>query len=249
MDGVDASEAAEAPRGVALEIAASDALNANAGSEAEKEQLRSDLRRWVQHCLQMDHALAAAEKRAAELSTQLRQRNGNKSSPKELDSPYSSGDDPSDSTAKETPGGRPRKNSMSPGNVQSSPEQSWAPAPMSQEVHKALLEQSLLPPGRSLLPGRDKGKNSATAAAGPGMIKLLLVEDDTFQAEAILSLCEQCGYRAQVASSASEALDLVRAQPEINLVLSDVMMEGTSGCEPGPARSPHPSPPTFSSSC
>ena len=34
-------------------------------SRAEKEQLRSDLRRWVQHCLQMDHALAAAEKRAA----------------------------------------------------------------------------------------------------------------------------------------------------------------------------------------
>ena len=32
-----------------------------------------------------------------------------------------------------------------------------------------------------------------------------------------------------MASSASEALDLVRAQPEINLVLSDVMMEGASG--------------------
>ena len=44
-------------------------------------------------------------------------------------------------------------------------------------------------------------------------------------------LCEQCGYSARAASTAREAMEMVRAHPEINLVLSDVMMEGTSGYE------------------
>ena len=64
---------------------------------------------------------------------------------------------------------------------------------------------------------------------GPDMIRLLLVEDDPFQADAIMILCQQCGYRAQSATNAAEALEMIKASPEINLVLSDVMMEGTSG--------------------
>ena len=40
--------------------------------------------------------------------------------------------------------------------------------------------------------------NHGKAVAGPNMIRLLLVEDDPFQADAILVLCEQCGYHAQV---------------------------------------------------
>ena len=68
-------------------------------------------------------------------------------------------------------------------------------------------------------------------APGPGMIQMLVVEDDPFQADSIMLLCEQCGYKAQVCSNGKEALEVVRTNAAINLVLSDVMMEGFSGYE------------------
>ena len=68
-------------------------------------------------------------------------------------------------------------------------------------------------------------------APGPGMIMMLIVEDDPFQADSIMLLCEQCGYKAQVCSNGTEALEVVRTDASINLVLSDVMMAGVSGYE------------------
>ena len=61
-------------------------------------------------------------------------------------------------------------------------------------------------------------------APGPGMIMMLIVEDDPFQADSIMLLCEQCGYKAQVCSNGTEALEVVRTDASINLVLSDVMI-------------------------
>ena len=52
---------------------------------------------------------------------------------------------------------------------------------------------------------------SGKFAAGPTMIRLLVVEDDEFQQHAILELCKQCGYtNARTASDATEALEMVR---------------------------------------
>ena len=86
-------------------------------------------------------------------------------------------------------------------------------------------------PGRLGLGADGKPTARQDGKPGPDMIRLLLVEDDPFQSDAILVLCEQCGYKAQTADSAQTALEMVRAQPEINLVLTDVMMEGTTGYE------------------
>ena len=57
---------------------------------------------------------------------------------------------------------------------------------------------------------------SGKFAAGPTMIRLLVVEDDEFQQHAILELCKQCGYtNARTASDATEALEMVRqVRPE-----------------------------------
>ena len=46
--------------------------------------------------------------------------------------------------------------------------------------------------------------DNPSAAPGPAMCHMLVVEDDPFQAESILILCNQCGYQVQVVSSASE---------------------------------------------
>jgi len=64
---------------------------------------------------------------------------------------------------------------------------------------------------------------------GPGRCHMLVVEDDAFQSESILILCQQCGYSAHVASNGDEAMQIIKDNPKINLVLSDVMMEGMSG--------------------
>ena len=59
-----------------------------------------------------------------------------------------------------------------------------------------------------------------------------------------MMLCEQCGYKASVCENGKDALEMVRTNAAINLVLSDVMMEGNSGDELNlrrPAPLPHPS--------
>ena len=181
----------------------------------------------MQHCLQMDTALTAAEMRASDLDRRLRAGGGRGSDVETKESPSSQSTE-GDAAQPNTPGDPRDPLAAGTRAGTGSPEQTWAPAPMSQEVHKALVEQSLLPAGRTQFSRQGSAGGPGTSnvsAAGPGMIKLLLVEDDPFQADAIRALCEQCGYRAQVASSASEALELVRTQPDINLVLSDVMME------------------------
>lgn len=54
-----------------------------------------------------------------------------------------------------------------------------------------------LPAGR-MQPLLGPGKGQGPLVAGPSAVRLLLVEDDPFQADAIKALCEQCGYHAQV---------------------------------------------------
>lgn len=64
---------------------------------------------------------------------------------------------------------------------------------------------------------------------GPSMCNMLIVEDSSFQAMTMLSLAEESGYNAQVVASAEEALEVLEHNEEINLVLTDVMMDGTRG--------------------
>ena len=67
-------------------------------------------------------------------------------------------------------------------------------------------------------PGSTSPGQSGPFAAGPSMIRLLIVEDDEFQQHAILELCKQCGYNARTASDASEALDMARALHQLPLI-------------------------------
>lgn len=63
-------------------------------------------------------------------------------------------------------------------------------------------------------------------AFGPGMCNMLIVEDSSFQAMTMLALAEESGYNAQVVASAEEALEVLEHDEDINLVLTDVMMDG-----------------------
>ena len=230
----------DTPRGTALEMAASQALKvverpiatASTGGglkasdetiAAEVGALKAELRKWVEHCLQIDMALTSAELRSNEQQTVLsrmrrRERGGDSRSEQQL-------------------GGALNMPSASP---VSSDDHVGQASNASNDSRAKMVAELQLPHGRpsggsmaSGLCGSSRGGATASfdrlQQAGPQMIRLLLVEDDPFQADAIRALCEQCGYNVEVASSASEALDMIRAHPEINLVLSDVMMEGNSG--------------------
>lgn len=70
---------------------------------------------------------------------------------------------------------------------------------------------------------------------GPAMCNMLIVEDSSFQAMTMLALAEESGYTAQVVASADEALQVLEHNEDINLVLTDVMMDGA-----GPPRPLHP---------
>lgn len=69
----------------------------------------------------------------------------------------------------------------------------------------------------------------SAGALGPSICKMLIVEDSSFQAMTMLALAEDCGYSAHVVASAQEALEVLHHDEDINLVLTDVMMDGTDG--------------------
>ena len=68
---------------------------------------------------------------------------------------------------------------------------------------------------------------------GPEMIRLLIVDDDPFQADAIQMLCHECGYRASLALSASSALEQMQAES-----VSQSLPTPTTGHRPTRSRPP-----------
>ncbi len=72
----------------------------------------------------------------------------------------------------------------------------------------------------------------STAASGDmAAWRILAVEDSATQAAAIGVLLEREGYVVLVAGSGEEALEVLRLQPAVHLVLSDVVMPGMDGYE------------------
>ncbi len=60
---------------------------------------------------------------------------------------------------------------------------------------------------------------------------ILLVDDDPLVTEATAGMLEQLGHRALIASSGILALELIRLEPTIDLVITDQAMPGMSGTE------------------
>jgi signal transduction histidine kinase len=60
---------------------------------------------------------------------------------------------------------------------------------------------------------------------------ILLVDDDPLVTEATAGMLEQLGHRALIASSGTLALELIRLEPAIDLVITDQAMPGMSGTE------------------
>jgi signal transduction histidine kinase/ActR/RegA family two-component response regulator len=60
---------------------------------------------------------------------------------------------------------------------------------------------------------------------------ILLVDDDPLVTDATAGMLEQLGHRALIASSGTLALELIRLEPAIDLVITDQAMPGMSGTE------------------
>jgi HAMP domain-containing protein/signal transduction histidine kinase/CheY-like chemotaxis protein len=59
--------------------------------------------------------------------------------------------------------------------------------------------------------------------------KALLVDDDARNLFAVTSLLEKCGMRVITASSGQEGLDALAANPDVDIVLMDIMLPGMDG--------------------
>jgi|SRR5579883_1494420 len=61
--------------------------------------------------------------------------------------------------------------------------------------------------------------------------RILVVDDDSLVAESTVSMLEHLGHRATVTSSGTAALEMLRTEPQIDLVITDQVMPGMTGLE------------------
>ncbi|HET7593960.1 MAG TPA: response regulator [Stellaceae bacterium] len=72
---------------------------------------------------------------------------------------------------------------------------------------------------------------SAGVSAPTARCCILLVDDDAMVTEATAGMLEQLGHRVLIASSGTLALELIRLEPTIDLLITDQAMPGMSGAE------------------
>ncbi|MDE2229820.1 MAG: response regulator [Alphaproteobacteria bacterium] len=65
----------------------------------------------------------------------------------------------------------------------------------------------------------------------PRVCHILVVDDDSLVAESTVSMLEHLGHRAIVTSSGAVALEALRTEPQIDLVITDQVMPGMTGIE------------------
>ena len=63
----------------------------------------------------------------------------------------------------------------------------------------------------------------------PGSELILLVEDETSLRDMTARMLESAGYRVMTARNGEDALELLHDYPEMDLVITDVVMPGMSG--------------------
>jgi len=79
--------------------------------------------------------------------------------------------------------------------------------------------------------GADQERNAEAAAAGGRAASILVVDDDAAVREILVELLADCGHRVREAGGGAEALRLLAAAPDVQLVISDVQMPEMSGFE------------------
>ena len=104
----------------------------------------------------------------------------------------------------------------------------------------ALLPAALAPSvaagqvGAGVSPGAPSGANSGTNAganSGASQIAVLLVDDDPAVRVTVAAVLADLGYQVRQASSGAGALDLLRRDTGIEVLLTDVVMPGMNGAE------------------
>jgi signal transduction histidine kinase len=83
-------------------------------------------------------------------------------------------------------------------------------------------------------PAAEQAVSQATPADGQtaaSTYRILVVDDDTLVAESTVSMLEHLGHRVIMKSSGALALETLRSEPQIDLVITDQAMPGMTGLE------------------
>lgn len=100
--------------------------------------------------------------------------------------------------------------------------------------YNSLSEQSSFSPARQKPPGPYFGEeNSSSSSAQNAVGKVLLVDDNQDLLEMASVMFEDAGFEVLMAHSGEEALDILRREPGIEALLTDVVMPGMNGVELG----------------
>ncbi|MBU1897096.1 response regulator [Myxococcota bacterium] len=97
------------------------------------------------------------------------------------------------------------------------------------QVNPPAFEASALEPPEALLAADEPMSTAPTAPPGPKPAKILLVEDERALRLILTQQINRLGYEVIEASSAEAALSVFSQHPDVDLVLSDVIMPGMNG--------------------
>ncbi|HWI41743.1 MAG TPA: response regulator [Verrucomicrobiae bacterium] len=89
--------------------------------------------------------------------------------------------------------------------------------------------QMLLPQANPGIPFPQSDAAPAQRKAGGGGESILIVEDDPMVLTYLKLVTERAGYRTLLAANGTDAVELLRREPGVSLVISDVVMPGGGG--------------------
>ena len=116
------------------------------------------------------------------------------------------------------------------------PDQAEASSPVEPAVSENIAsELATSPSGLNEKPDQEQKAEPAstedTGELGQQKHMVLVVEDNDAVRDVAVAMVEEMGYNVLEASNGADALDLIRDHPEIDLLLSDVIMAGMNGPE------------------
>jgi CheY-like chemotaxis protein len=115
--------------------------------------------------------------------------------------------------------------------VQGLAEQSGGQFRLNSRLGQGTVAELWLPAGEAMQPPKDEVEPKVDAFIAPARLRIIAVDDDFLILTNTVAMIEELGHTAFPASSARQALDILRREPDVDLVITDQAMPKMTGLQ------------------